>query len=53
MTKQGRVQVKPLGPIGPRSSAINWVPPEPTMSEHGALERLKVGLSLYALAVID
>jgi hypothetical protein len=53
MTKQGHIQVKLLGPVGPRSSAINWVPPEPTMSEHDALERLKVGVSPHDLAIID
>lgn len=53
MNKQGRVQVKPLGPVGPRSSAINWVPPEPTITEHDALERLKVSVPQHDLAMID
>ncbi|KAF2787362.1 S-adenosyl-L-methionine-dependent methyltransferase [Melanomma pulvis-pyrius CBS 109.77] len=41
MTNKTHVQVKPWPSDFPRSSAINWIPPEQIMTELDALEQLK------------
>ena len=53
MADQHRVRVKPLPAEGPRSSAINWVPPRNIKTERDALEKLKVSIPKPDLVTIN
>ena len=53
MSDQRHVRVKPLPAEGPRSSAINWVPPQNIKTERDALEELKVSIPKRDLVTVN
>jgi hypothetical protein len=53
MSDQHRVRVKPLPAESPRSSAVNWEPPQNIKPEQDALEKLKVSIPKPDLVTIN